>query len=78
MHFSIRSLTGKSADDTGLFSYGLGHPMKPHRMRMTHDLVSSYGMLNKMQIMVCFLYFYKGYRHLTMRHRDHEERRQRP
>ena len=43
-------------DDVGLFSYGLGHPMKPHRMRMTHDLVSSYGMLNKMQIMVCPLF----------------------
>ena len=38
-------------DDVGLFSYGLGHPMKPHRMRMTHDLVSAYGMLDKMQVL---------------------------
>lgn len=40
------------ADDVGLFSYGLGHPMKPHRMRMAHDLVSAYGMLDKMQVLV--------------------------
>ena len=39
------------SDDVGLFSYGLGHPMKPHRMRMTHDLVSAYGMLDKMQVL---------------------------
>ena len=39
-------------DDVGLFSYGLGHPMKPHRMRMAHDLIAAYGMLNKMQVMV--------------------------
>ena len=39
------------SDDVGLFSYGLGHPMKPHRMRMTHDLVSAYGMLDKMHIL---------------------------
>lgn len=36
--------------DVGNFSYGLGHPMKPHRMRMTHQLVSSYGMLEKMDV----------------------------
>ncbi len=39
-------------DDVGLFSYGLGHPMKPHRMKMTHDLVTAYGMVNKMQVLV--------------------------
>ena len=27
--------------------------MKPHRMRVTHDLVASYGMLDKMQVLVC-------------------------
>lgn len=25
--------------------------MKPHRMRMTHDLVSAYGMLDKMHVL---------------------------
>ncbi|KAF8520755.1 histone deacetylase RPD3 [Hysterangium stoloniferum] len=37
--------------DVGSYSYGLGHPMKPHRIRMTHDLVSAYGMLNKMKVL---------------------------
>ncbi|KAF8520760.1 histone deacetylase complex, catalytic component RPD3, partial [Hysterangium stoloniferum] len=36
--------------DVGSFSFGLGHFMKPHRVRMTHDLVSSYGMLDKMKV----------------------------
>ncbi|KIK34484.1 hypothetical protein CY34DRAFT_812853 [Suillus luteus UH-Slu-Lm8-n1] len=37
--------------DTGSYTYGLGHPMKPHRMRVTHDLVSAYGMLDKMHVL---------------------------
>lgn len=28
----------------GSFSYGYGHPMKPHRMRMAHSLINSYGL----------------------------------
>lgn len=38
--------------DVGAYSYGLGHPMKPQRMRITHELVTSYGMLDKMHILV--------------------------
>ncbi|KZT37499.1 histone deacetylase [Sistotremastrum suecicum HHB10207 ss-3] len=38
-------------NDTGNFSYGLGHPMKPFRIRMAHQLVASYGMLDKMQVL---------------------------
>ncbi|KAJ7649065.1 histone deacetylase RPD3 [Mycena polygramma] len=34
--------------DVGGYTYGLGHPMKPHRVRITHDLVSAYGMLPHM------------------------------
>ncbi|KAL4245117.1 histone deacetylase family protein [Abortiporus biennis] len=37
--------------DVGAFTYGLGHPMKPQRMRITHELVSTYGMLDKMHIL---------------------------
>ncbi|KAL1746253.1 hypothetical protein HDZ31DRAFT_34574 [Schizophyllum fasciatum] len=37
--------------DVGAYTYGLGHPMKPHRMRVTHELVSAYGMLDKMHIL---------------------------
>ncbi|KAJ7631505.1 histone deacetylase complex, catalytic component RPD3 [Mycena rosella] len=39
------------AADVGGYTYGLGHPMKPHRVRVTHDLVSAYGMLNKMHVL---------------------------
>ena len=41
-------------DDVGSFSFGLGHFMKPHRVRMAHNLVSAYGMLDKMTVLVCF------------------------
>ncbi|KAF8871390.1 hypothetical protein CPB84DRAFT_1800914 [Gymnopilus junonius] len=37
--------------DVGAYTYGLGHPMKPHRIRVTHDLVTAYGMLDKMHIL---------------------------
>jgi histone deacetylase 1/2 len=37
--------------DIGNFHYGSGHPMKPHRVRMTHNLVVNYGLYRKME---CF------------------------
>ncbi|KAJ7632329.1 histone deacetylase RPD3 [Roridomyces roridus] len=37
--------------DVGGYTYGLGHPMKPHRVRVTHDLVSAYGMLPSMHVL---------------------------
>ncbi|KAF8179244.1 histone deacetylase RPD3 [Pholiota molesta] len=37
--------------DVGAYTYGLGHPMKPHRIRVTHDLVTAYGMLDKMHVL---------------------------
>ncbi|KAF7325497.1 Histone deacetylase RPD3 [Mycena kentingensis (nom. inval.)] len=37
--------------DVGGYTYGSGHPMKPHRVRITHDLVSAYGMLDKMHVL---------------------------
>ncbi|KAJ1609922.1 histone deacetylase HDA2/Rpd3p [Cryptosporidium canis] len=39
-------------EEVGNFHYGLGHPMKPHRVRMTHDLVSQYGLLENVDVMV--------------------------
>ncbi|KAG8964551.1 hypothetical protein FRC03_001655 [Tulasnella sp. 419] len=36
--------------DVGNYSYGLGHPMKPHRIRMAHQLISAYGMLDSMDV----------------------------
>ncbi|KAK0483276.1 histone deacetylase [Armillaria novae-zelandiae] len=37
--------------DVGAYTYGYGHSMKPHRIQMTHELVTSYGMLEKMHVM---------------------------
>lgn len=36
--------------DVGNYSYGYGHPMKPHRMRMTHNLVANYGLHRHMHL----------------------------
>lgn len=38
--------------DVGAYTYGLGHPMKPHRIQVTHELVTAYDMLDKMQVLV--------------------------
>ncbi|KIJ13314.1 hypothetical protein PAXINDRAFT_170594 [Paxillus involutus ATCC 200175] len=48
---SKRRVTYYYDGDIGSYTYGLGHPMKPHRMHITHDLVSAYGMLDKMQVL---------------------------
>ena len=47
----------KNADIVGLLLLtraceGPGHPMKPHRMRMTHSLLLNYGLYRKMEIYV--------------------------
>lgn len=45
--------------DIGNYYYGQGHPMKPHRIRMTHNLLLNYGLYRKMEIYVSD--FYKQY-----------------
>lgn len=42
------------AGDIGNYYYGQGHPMKPHRIRMTHNLLLNYGLYRKMEIYVRF------------------------
>ncbi len=37
-------------DEIGNFYYGSGHPMKPHRMRLAHHLILSYGLYRQMEI----------------------------
>lgn len=37
-------------EEIGNFYYGIGHPMKPHRIRMAHKLILSYGLYKKMEI----------------------------
>ncbi|GBB87673.1 hypothetical protein RclHR1_14150002 [Rhizophagus clarus] len=34
----------------GIFTHGTNHPMKPFRVRMTHNLVMNYGLCKKMEI----------------------------
>eukprot|EP01134_Creolimax_fragrantissima_P006046 CFRG6046T1 len=36
--------------DVGNFHYGPGHPMKPQRLALTHDLVLNYGLYKKMEV----------------------------
>lgn len=36
--------------DVGNFHYGAGHPMKPHRLALTHNLVLNYGLYKKMEV----------------------------
>lgn len=36
--------------EIGNFYYGQGHPMKPQRMRMTHNLLLNYGIYRNMEI----------------------------
>ncbi|KAE8251325.1 hypothetical protein A4X13_0g4040 [Tilletia indica] len=36
--------------DVGAFSYGYQHPMKPHRMRMAHNLIQAYGLDKHMDV----------------------------
>ncbi|KAJ3128751.1 histone deacetylase [Physocladia obscura] len=36
--------------DIGNYHYGPGHPMKPHRIRMTHNLIVNYGLYQKLEI----------------------------
>lgn len=36
--------------DVGLYYYGPGHPMKPHRMRMAHQLILAYGLYRKLEV----------------------------
>ncbi|KAF9255973.1 histone deacetylase RPD3 [Marasmius fiardii PR-910] len=36
--------------DVGSYTYGIHHPMKPHRIRIAHELIGAYDMFGKMQI----------------------------
>lgn len=36
--------------NVGNYHYGSNHPMKPHRLSLTHNLVLEYGLHKKMQI----------------------------
>ena len=56
LHEVTSQMAYDEIDDVGAFTYATHHPMKPHRMRITHDLISAYGMLDKMHILVRIYY----------------------
>jgi len=37
-------------NEVGNYYYGCGHPMKPHRLRMTHNLILNYGLYKKLYV----------------------------
>eukprot|EP01096_Ripella_sp_DP13-Kostka_P014306 TRINITY_DN6422_c0_g1_i1.p1 TRINITY_DN6422_c0_g1~~TRINITY_DN6422_c0_g1_i1.p1 ORF type:complete len:557 (+),score=200.09 TRINITY_DN6422_c0_g1_i1:25-1671(+) len=49
-YYSQRRITYFYDDEVGNHYYGQGHPMKPHRIRMTHNLLVNYGLYKKMTI----------------------------
>ena len=56
MHSCVPSATDLGASNTtaeiGNFYYGPGHPMKPHRIRMCHNLLLNYRVYEKMDVFV--------------------------
>jgi histone deacetylase 1/2 len=36
--------------EVGSYYYGNNHPMKPHRVRMAHDLIVRYGLYKDLQV----------------------------
>ena len=36
--------------EIGNYHYGMGHPMKPHRVRMTHNLIVNYNLYREMEV----------------------------
>jgi len=55
--------------DVGNFYYGQGHPMKPHRVRMTHNLLLHYGIYKEMEVRAITLLFLRARR---SSHHSHE------
>lgn len=51
----------------GNFYYGQGHPMKPHRIRMAHNLVLNYGLYQQME---CFRPHHSSFLELSRFHSD--------
>lgn len=55
--------------DVGNYHYGQGHPMKPHRVRMTHNLVINYGLYKQMEVILfifALVYFYESHARLRI------------
>ena len=47
-----QSLPHDVAGEVGGAYYGIKHPMKPHRMRMTNELILEYGLAEHLDVFV--------------------------
>lgn len=53
MWWVVRALTTMCAKgDMGHYYYGPGHPMKPHRLKLTHHLILSYNLYRRLEVYV--------------------------
>lgn len=43
-------ITSSISGDIGHYYYGPGHPMKPHRLKLAHHLILTYGLYRKMEV----------------------------
>eukprot|EP00912_Choanoflagellata_sp_UC4_P001320 UC4_evm1s811 len=57
-------------DDIGNYHAGLGHPLKPHRVRMTHNLIVNYGLATHMYLACAIREVAASDHHLTRFHSD--------
>ncbi len=51
----IQISTLAPAGEVGGAYYGIKHPMKPHRMRMTNELIVQYGLAEHLDVFVSLL-----------------------
>ena len=51
-HRMVLILLRSNVAETGSYYYGPGHPMKPQRIKMTHNLILNYGLYKKMEVFV--------------------------
>lgn len=49
-HFKSKIVTYFYDEEIGNFCYGGGNPMRPHRVRLTHNLVDNYGLIDKLKV----------------------------
>ena len=50
MGAQARSVAYYYDEEVGNVNYGGGNPMRPHRVRLTHTLVDTYGLKNNMSV----------------------------
>ncbi len=49
-HYSFVQVAYFYDPDIGTFYYGLNHPMKPHRITLTNNLILHYGLYHKLEV----------------------------